>query len=145
MEFDPDKRCGREKARARIFIRLRKLLSLVIGMMLTVPASISLAQPINAVRASYYADGFEGRPMSGGGKFHQDVPRAASLLFPLGTMVRVRSIKTGKEIVVKITDRGPWGKKFSLDLSKAAFQALGLDLRAGCGWVTVERVKDDVQ
>lgn len=79
--------------------------------------------------------------MSNGEQFHQSIVTAASLRFPLGTMVRVRSIRTGKEIVVKITDRGPWGKRYSLDLSKAAFRALGLSPRSGWGWVTVEKAE----
>ena len=76
--------------------------------------------------------------MANGQKFEQCRVTAASLKYPLGTLVRVHSVLTGKEILVTITDRGPWNHKYSLDLSKAAFQALGLDLRAGWGWVTVE-------
>jgi rare lipoprotein A len=90
------------------------------------------------VKASFYADGFNGRNMANGQKFDQCGITAASLKYPLGTLVRVRSILTGNEILVTITDRGPWNHKYSLDLSKAAFKALGLDLRAGWGWVTVE-------
>jgi rare lipoprotein A len=67
---------------------------------------------------------------------------AASLQFPLGTLVRVRSISTRKEIVVRVTDRGPWTKRFGLDLSKAAFQQLGIKSEAGWGWVTVTEEKE---
>ena len=90
------------------------------------------------VKASYYADGFNGRKMANGQKFNQCRITAASLKYPLGTVLSVRSVTTGDVILVTITDRGPWNHKYSLDLSKAAFQALGLDLRAGWGWVTVE-------
>lgn len=83
--------------------------------------------------------------MAGGGKFHQSVPTAASRKFPLGTMVRVVSIKTGKSITVKVTDRGPWGRKFQIDLSKAAFRALGMDPAAGWGWVTVSNSTEKFQ
>lgn len=75
--------------------------------------------------------------MAGGGKFHQSAVTAASLQFPLGTMVRVRSISTGREIVVRITDRGPWTSRFGLDLSKAAFQQLGINQKAGWTWVII--------
>ncbi len=78
--------------------------------------------------------------MAGGGKFHQNVPTAASLQFPLGTLVRVHSISTGKEIVVRVTDRGPWTKRFGLDLSKAAFQQLGISQKAGWTWVIITEV-----
>jgi rare lipoprotein A len=92
------------------------------------------------VKASFYADGFVGRKMSNGQKFDQGKMIGASLKYPLGTTVRIRSVRTGKEILVTICDRGPWYTRYSLDLSKAAFQALGLDLKSGWGWVTVEVV-----
>lgn len=78
--------------------------------------------------------------MAGGGKFHQSVPTAASLQFPLGTMVRIHSISTGREIIVRVTDRGPWTKRFGLDLSKAAFQQLGVKQEAGWTWVIISPV-----
>lgn len=90
------------------------------------------------VKASFYADGFEGRPMAGGGRFRQSIPSCASLQYPLGTQLRLTSVKTGRSVILTVTDRGPWTKLYQLDLSKAAFTALGLDLRAGWGWVTVQ-------
>jgi rare lipoprotein A len=101
-------------------------------------------QPMKQViKASFYADKFEGRFMSGGGRFSQKRMSAASLQFPLGTVIRITSLKTGTSILLTVTDRGPWGKKFKLDLSKAAFKALGLKEAAGWGWVTVERLNDE--
>jgi rare lipoprotein A len=101
------------------------------------------SQPTNAierkivfVRASFYADKFEGRKMANGSRFHQSVVTAASLQFPLGTTVRVHSISTGQDLVVRITDRGPW-TKHGLDLSKAAFDQLGLKRSSGWGWVVI--------
>lgn len=78
--------------------------------------------------------------MAGGGRFHQSVPTAASLQFPLGTLVRVRSISTGRETIVRVTDRGPWTKRFGLDLSKAAFEKLGVSQKAGWTWVIITEV-----
>lgn len=77
--------------------------------------------------------------MAGGGKFHQARITAASRQYPLGTILRVRSVSSGNSILVPVTDRGPWGTRYQLDLSKAAFRALGIDLRAGWGWVTVSK------
>ena len=79
--------------------------------------------------------------MAGGNRFHQSVPTAASLQFPLGTLVRVHSISTGREVVVRVTDRGPWTKRFGLDLSKAAFDQLGVSQKAGWTWVIVMEAK----
>lgn len=88
-------------------------------------------------RATFYADKFENRPMAGGGKFHQSLETAASLQYPLGTLVRVVSISTGKSVTVRVTDRGPWTKRFGLDLSKAAFDQLGVSQKVGWTWVIV--------
>lgn len=93
------------------------------------------------IRASYYADKFEGRLMANGVPYHAAVISAASRHFPLGTVVRVTNILTKRSILVTITDTGPWVDKFNLDLSKSAFVALGFDLRDGWGWVAVTREK----
>ena len=78
--------------------------------------------------------------MAGGGKFHQKIITAASLQYPLGTTLKLTSVKTNRSVIVTVTDRGPWTKRYQLDLSKAAFTALGIDLRAGWCWVTVQVV-----
>lgn len=91
------------------------------------------------VRASYYASKFEGSLMADGKPFRNEVPSAASLMFPLGSLVRVTCRQTGKSIVVPVTDRGPWNKKFGIDLSRAAFKELGVDLRRGWAWVSVSK------
>lgn len=92
------------------------------------------------VRASFYADKFEGRRMANGDRFHSAVVSGASLEYPLGSILLVTNTKTGQSIQVTITDRGPWSKKFSLDLSKEAFRQLGFSTRAGWGWVSVRRI-----
>lgn len=78
--------------------------------------------------------------MANGHRFHSNVISAASLAFPLGTKVKVTNVRTGKSLSVTITDRGPWSKHFRIDLSPAAFRALGLSKKKGWGWVTVEKV-----
>lgn len=92
------------------------------------------------IRASFYAKHFEGRRMANGKIYHADVISAASLKYPLGTSIRVTNVRTGKSIVITVTDRGPWHTRFSLDLSPAAFHALGFNTKAGWGWVTVQKV-----
>jgi rare lipoprotein A len=105
------------------------------------PLVKAVKAPIHGfVKASFYADKFEGRRMANGRRFHQDDMVAASLRYPVGTRIRVTSLKTGREVVLTVSDRGPWHTRFSLDLSKAAFRALGLHLHSGWGWVTVEKV-----
>ena len=76
--------------------------------------------------ASYYHDRFHGRRMANGDRYHKDSLTCAHLRFPLGTMLRVRNMRTGKEIEVEVTDRGPYSKKFVVDLSRGAARALGI-------------------
>jgi len=85
--------------------------------------------------ASYYADYFHGRTMSNGEKYHRDSMTCAHLKYPLGTWLRVRNLTNGKEVVVQVTDRGPYSRKFSIDLSRAAARQLDI---IQYGWRPVE-------
>ena len=85
--------------------------------------------------ASYYADFFHGRTMSNGEKYHRDSMTCAHLKYPLGTWLRVRNLTNGKEVVVRVTDRGPYSRKFSIDLSRAAARQLDI---IQYGWRPVE-------
>ena len=51
---------------------------------------------------------------------------AAHRTLPFGTLVRVRNVNNGLEVVVRINDRGPWFRNRIIDLSKAAAAALNL-------------------
>lgn len=119
-------------------IRLLRTAFLFLTLLSPLRAEVSLAPAPKPVRASFYADGFEGRLMANGQRFHQKSYLAASLDFPIGTVLRVSAPRTGRSVLVIIADRGPWTKRFQLDLSKAAFQELGFKLSEGWGWVTLE-------
>ena len=80
--------------------------------------------------ASYYADRFHGRRTSSGVIYHRDSLTCAHRTLPFGTKVRVKNLKTGKEVVVRVTDRGPFTKRFIIDLSRAAAEELDF-VRAG--------------
>ena len=54
---------------------------------------------------------------------------AAHKTLPFGTRVVVHNPRTGKDVVVRINDRGPYAKGRILDLSKAAASALGFKSR----------------
>lgn len=85
--------------------------------------------------ASYYADRFHGRKMANGEKYHRDSFTCAHLRFALGTMLRVRNPKNSKECIVEVTDRGPYSRRFTIDLSRAAARHLGI---IGSGFAVVE-------
>lgn len=64
--------------------------------------------------------------MSNGEKYHRDSMTCAHLKYPLGTKLRVKNPKNGKEVIVEVTDRGPHTKRFTIDLSYAAAHALDI-------------------
>lgn len=74
--------------------------------------------------ASWYGPGFHGRLTANGEVFNQHALTAAHKTLPFGTQVVVRNQRTGKEVVVRINDRGPFAKGRIIDLSKAAAERL---------------------
>ncbi len=79
--------------------------------------------------ASWYGSKFHGRRTASGERYDRHAMTAAHRTLPFGTRVRVRSVVTGKEVVVRINDRGPFKRSRVIDLSQAAFNALGLQGR----------------
>src|SRR5712692_532170 len=76
--------------------------------------------------ASWYGPGFAGRRTSSGESFNPEGMTAASRMLPLGSHVRVRNPDTGRSVVVRINDRGPFVRGRSLDLSHGAAEQIGL-------------------
>ncbi len=76
--------------------------------------------------ASWYGPGFHGRKTASGERFDQKALTAAHKTLPFGTRVRVENLANGREVVVRINDRGPFSAKRIIDLSRAAAQKLGM-------------------
>ncbi|WP_438865675.1 septal ring lytic transglycosylase RlpA family protein [Ramlibacter tataouinensis] len=81
-------------------------------------------------KASWYGPGFDGRRTASGERFDMSALTAAHRTLPFGTRVRVRNTRNGREVIVRINDRGPYIRDRIIDLSKAAAAALDL-LQAG--------------
>ena len=64
---------------------------------------------------------------------------AAHKTLPLGSKVKVTHAKTGKSIIVRINDRGPFIKGRVIDLSKGAARKLGF-ISAGHAKVCISRI-----
>ena len=77
-------------------------------------------------QASWYGEQFHGRKTANGERFDLNEMTAAHKTLPFGTRVCVRSAVTGKTVVVRINDRGPFAPGRVIDLSKAAAQELGM-------------------
>lgn len=119
-----------------IGLSMRKIL-LFIPVISLACASIE-AQPQDSVVgvASYYANRFHGRKTASGETYNKDGFTCAHLKYKFGTKLRIKHLATGKEVVVRVTDRGPYSKKYSIDLSYAAAQELGI-VRAGHAKVAI--------
>ncbi|RYE03285.1 MAG: septal ring lytic transglycosylase RlpA family protein [Sphingomonadales bacterium] len=77
--------------------------------------------------ASYYADRFSGKPTASGEAYDPEDFTAAHRSLPFGTRVRVTDMQNGRSVIVRINDRGPWGRGGRLiDVSRAAARELGL-------------------
>ncbi|HTU59365.1 MAG TPA: septal ring lytic transglycosylase RlpA family protein [Polyangiales bacterium] len=88
--------------------------------------------------ASYYASFFSGRRTSSGERYDPRKLTAANRRLPFGTRLRVTRVDTGRSVVVRVNDRGPFGKRHRiLDLSRAAAEQLDM---IGRGHAEVEAV-----
>lgn len=87
--------------------------------------------------ASWYGPGFHGAMSASGEIFNQNALTAAHRTLPFGTQVRVTNLQTGRSVVVRINDRGPFTGGRVIDLSAAAASAIGL-ISAGVAPVSLE-------
>jgi rare lipoprotein A len=84
------------------------------------------AGPLGRGKASWYGPGFQGRLTANGERFNTNALTAAHKTLPFGTKVKVTNARTGKSVVVRINDRGPYAHGRVIDLSKASARAIGI-------------------
>jgi peptidoglycan lytic transglycosylase len=75
--------------------------------------------------ASWYGPEFQGLPTASGQPFNMQGMTCAHRELPLGTHVRVTNLLNGRNLVLEVTDRGPFVGKRVLDVSMAAAKRLG--------------------
>lgn len=76
--------------------------------------------------ASWYGIKFQGHTTSNGERYDVAKMTAAHPTLPLPTYLKVTNLKNGKQVIVKVNDRGPFAKGRLLDLSYAAAKKLGM-------------------
>lgn len=101
----------------------RALFALMLALFAT--AAHAACPNSTTTRASYYGPGFHGRRTASGRIFNQGAMTAAHRSWGFGTKVRVTNLRNGRNVVVTITDRGPFVKGRGLDLSVGAAQVIG--------------------
>jgi rare lipoprotein A len=88
--------------------------------------------------ASWYGKKFHGRPTSSGEVYNMYAMTGAHATMPIPSYARVRNPANGREVIVRINDRGPFHPGRIIDLSYTA--ALKLDLLRGVAPVELERI-----
>ena len=89
--------------------------------------------------ATWYGPGFYGHKTASGERFTGTGLTAAHRSLPFGTRVRVVDEHTGRSVVVRINDRGPYRHGAIIDLSRASARALGV---SGTARVTLVSLSD---
>ncbi len=121
---------------------MKKLLYLTVAI-LTILCLTVHAQSVRIDgRASYYSNNLHGRRMANGQRYDRDSMTCAHRSLPFGTRLRITNPMNGQQVIVKVTDRGPYVKGRAIDLSYAAAQRLGT-LRNGVAMVRIEILDDD--
>ena len=93
--------------------------------------------------ASWYGPKFHGKRTSNGETYNMHAPTAAHRTLPFNTMLLVRNLENGREVMVRVNDRGPFARNRVLDLTRA--MAIKLDMiRKGTAKVRIVAMGETV-
>lgn len=98
---------------------------------------------VQSGKASFYSDKFEGELTTSEEVFSQDKMTAAHKHLPMGTKIKVLNEEQENSVEVRINDRGPFAEGRIIDLSKKAWERLGLDEDDGLAQVTIKARIDE--
>jgi rare lipoprotein A len=90
-------------------------------------------------KATFYSHKMKGHHTSDGGKYLPDSMTCAHRSLPFGTLLKVRNPTNNKEVIVRVTDRGPHRKRFLIDLSYSAAKQLDI-IREGFASVEITKL-----
>ena len=91
-------------------------------------------------KASFYAKRATGSRTANGERLHHDSMTCAHRSYPFGTMLKVTNVLNGRQVVVRVNDRGPFRRGRIIDLSWGAAKAIGM-ISHGVVPVTVELLR----
>ena len=92
-------------------------------------------------KASFYSKRATGSRTANGERLHHDSLTCAHRSYPFGTILKVTNVLNGKQVVVRVNDRGPFRKGRIIDLSWGAAQSIGM-IAQGIAPVTVEKISE---
>lgn len=110
----------------KTFTMTKKNFLISLFVLFTVACFALKAQNPQIGLASYYGRRFHGRTTSSGIPFNMYGMMCAHRTLPFGTKIKVKNMSNDKEIIVTVTDRGPYISGRVLDLSFAAAKAIGM-------------------
>ncbi|MFN4083556.1 MAG: septal ring lytic transglycosylase RlpA family protein [Bacteroidia bacterium] len=125
-----------------LFVSLNPLLVLA---QTTVPMDTSFKERqlfYQEGKASYYANLLNGRKTANGERYKKNQLTAAHRTLPFNTKVKVTNKRNGKWVIVRINDRGPYSKRYIIDLSYRAAKHLGMTNGKGYANVVLEEIAD---
>jgi rare lipoprotein A len=103
--------------------------------------SRTLRPPAEVGTASFYAHRFHGRRTASGARYDMHELTCAHPDAPFGSRLRVTDLDSGRSVVVRVNDRGPFTGGRVVDLSLAAARKLRM-VERGVARVRVERLAD---
>lgn len=89
--------------------------------------------------ASWYGKRFHGQKTASGEPYDMYAMTAAHPILPIPSYARVTNLRNGKQVIVRINDRGPFHSARIIDLSYAAANRLGL-IGSGSGEVEIDAI-----
>lgn len=106
-------------------------------MLILLAGFTSLSAQTQRGKASFYSKRATGARTASGERLHHDSLTCAHRYYPFGTMLKVTNLANDSEVIVKVTDRGPFTRGRIIDLSWRAAKELGI-LAQGVAMVKVE-------
>lgn len=92
--------------------------------------------------ASWYGEDFHGKATANGEPYDMNALTAAHRTLPMPSMVQVTNLENGRQIKLRVNDRGPFANNRIIDLSRRGAQLLGFE-RQGTARVRVEILDDE--
>jgi rare lipoprotein A len=97
----------------------------VVLSVLSLAAMISFSSPLMASSETGIASVYSDEKTANGEYAHASLLTAAHRSLPFGTKVKVTNVQTGRSVIVRINDRGPFIKGRIIDLTPAGAKAIG--------------------
>lgn len=94
-------------------------------------------------KASFYSKKSTGARTASGQRLHHDSLTCAHRFYPFGTKLKVTNLNNNKSVIVKVIDRGPFGRGRIIDLSWAAAKEIGM-ISQGIASVKVELLDNPI-